>query len=82
MQLKTSSAAFERYGSVYEAPIDLEQTGMISRNWRLIARRSISQLYHFNCEVYLEMQEGMAALLAGDAAQADKLEVFAVHRFV
>lgn len=82
MQLKTSSTAFERYGSVYEAPIDLEQTGMISRNWRLIARRSISQLYHFNCEVYLEMQEGMAALLAGDAAQADKLEVFAVHRFV
>ena len=82
MQTKTSSAAFEKYGSVYEEPLDLEQTGMISRSWHLIAKRSISQLYHFNCEVYLEMQEGMAALLVGEVPQADQLEEFSVHRLV
>ena len=66
MQLKTSNAAFSKYGSVYKAPINLEQTGMISRSWHLIAKRSITQLYQFNCEVYLEMQEGMAALLVSE----------------
>lgn len=82
MQLKTSSASFERYGSVYDQPVDLEKTGMISREWHLIAKRSVSQLYHFDCEVCLEMESGMAALLVGDTLESDKLEVFAVHRFV
>ena len=80
MQLKTSSTEFEKYGSVYEKPLDLEECGMISRNWHLIAKRSVSQLYRFDCEVYLEMQGGMAALLVGDAPYADQLTAFAVHR--
>lgn len=82
MQSKTSSAAFERYGSVYKVPLNLEQTGMICRNWHLIAKRSITQLYRFNCEVYLEMQEGIASLLVGELPQADSLEEFSVHRLV
>jgi len=82
MQLKTSSTEFEKYGSVYEKPLDLEECGMISRNWHLIAKRSVSQLYRFDCEVYLEMQGGMAALLVGDAPYADQLTAFAVHRLV
>lgn len=82
MQLKTSNAAFSKYGSVYKAPINLEQTGMISRSWHLIAKRSITQLYQFNCEVYLEMQEGMAALLVSEEPQADRLDAFAIHRYV
>ena len=32
--------------------------------------------------VYLEMQEGMAALLVGEVPQADELTAFAVHRLV
>lgn len=82
MQLKTSSTPFERYGSVYDQPIDLEKAGMISREWHLIAKRSVSQLYHFDCEVCLEMENGMAALLVGETLETDKLEVYAVHRFV
>ena len=80
MQLKTSSTEFEKYGAVYDQPLDLEQCGMISRNWHLIAKRYVSQLYRFDCEVYLEMQEGMAALLVGEVPQADELTAFAVHR--
>ena len=82
MQLKTSSKEFEKYGAVYETPLDLEQCGMISRNWHLIAKRYVSQLYHFDCEVYLEMQEGMAALLVGEVPKSDEITVFAVHRLV
>ncbi len=82
MQLKTSSALFEKYGSVYEDPIESSDTEMLSRSWHVIAKRSVSQLYHFNCEVYLEMEDGMAALLVGETPETDKLEVFAVHRLV
>ena len=82
MQLKTSSLEFEKFGSVYEQPVIPDHNDMISRDWNLIARRSVSQLYHFDCEVFLEMQSGMAALLVGDAPEADKLQVFAVHRLV
>ncbi len=82
MQLKTSSALFEKYGSVYEDPIEASDTEMLSRSWHVIAKRSVSQLYHFNCEVYLEMEDGMAALLVGETPETDKLEVFAVHRLV
>ena len=71
MQLKTSSLEFEKFGSVYEQPVVPDHNDMISREWHLIARRSISQLYHFDCEVFLEMQSGMAALLVGDAPEAD-----------
>ena len=82
MQLKTSSTAFEKYGSVYDQPVDLEKTGMIGKDWHVIARRSVSQLYHFDCEVFLEMESGMAALLVSDTPDSEKLEVFAVHRLV
>lgn len=82
MQLKTSSLEFEKFGSVYEQPVVPDHNDMIGREWHLIARRSISQLYHFDCEVFLEMQSGMAALLVGEVPEADKLQTFAVHRLV
>lgn len=82
MQLKTSSREFEKFGSVYEQPVVPDHNDMISREWHLIARRSVSQLYHFDCEVFLEMQSGMAALVVGDAPEADQLQAFAVHRLV
>ena len=82
MQLKTFSLEFEKFGSVYEQPVVPDHNDMISREWHLIARRSVSQLYHFDCEVFLEMQSGMAALVVGDAPEADQLQAFAVHRLV
>lgn len=82
MQLKTSSLEFERFGSVYEQPLIPERCGMISRDWHLIAKRSVNQLYHFDCEVCLEMQSGMAALIVGDKPDSTELQAFAVHRLV
>lgn len=82
MQRKTSSTQFEKYGSVYEQPLNLTGTDMISRDWHLIAKRTISQIYHFDCEVYLEMDNGMADLLVGMSPETGKLEVFGLHRLV
>ena len=62
MQLKTSSLEFERYGSVYDKPVSPGNPGMISRDLHLIAKRSLNQVYHFDCEVCLELQSGMAAV--------------------
>ena len=62
MQLKTSSLEFERFGSVYDQPVSPADSGMISRDLHLIAKRNLNQLYHFDCEVCLELQSGMAAL--------------------
>ncbi len=82
MQYKTSSASFKKYGSVYDQPVDLEKTGMISKKLHTIALRSVSQMYHFDCEVFLEMESGMAALLVSETLDRESLEVFAVHRLV
>lgn len=82
MQQKTSSTQFEKYGTIYNQPINLSSSSMISRDWHVSAEKNVTQLYRFNCEVYLEMQSGMAALLVGETPDSDNLEIFAVHRLV
>lgn len=82
MQQKTSSTQFEKYGSIYREPVSLKDSGMISRDWHVNAERTVTQIYRFNCEVSLEMQSGMAALLTGETPAPDNLEIFAVHRLV
>lgn len=82
MQQKTSSTQFEKYGTIYKEPLDLTHSGMISRSWHVNAEKKVTQLYRFDCEVCLEMQSGMAALLVGETPDADSLEIFAVHRMV
>lgn len=82
MQQKTSSTQFEKYGTIYRQPYNLNATGMISRNWHINAERYVNQLYRYDCEVCLEMQSGMAALLVGETPDAENLEIFAIHRLV
>lgn len=82
MQQKTSSKPFEKYGTIYKQSVDVNCSGMISRDWHVNAERAVTQLYRFDCEVYLEMQSGMSALLVGESPDHDSLEIFAVHRLV
>lgn len=80
MQYKTSSSHFEPYGSVYETPIDLEANNMICREAEIGVKESISLFFSFDCEVCIEIQSGMAALIVSDCAEADTFETFAIHR--
>lgn len=82
MQQKTSSTQFQRYGSVYETPIDCIQTNQICRDWHIKAERNVSQLLRFDCEVNIEMEDGLAAILVSESGTGKDLERFAVHRFV
>lgn len=82
MQYKTSMKEFEPYGSVYEQPVNQKMHNMISRVNRLTPKRFITQLLHFDCEVYLEMQEGMAALVVGFSPELSDLASFSIHRKV
>lgn len=82
MQYKTSSIQFEQYGSVYSQPLDLKDAHLICKNWNVMAKRNIGQLYRFNCEVCIEMQTGLASVLVGHAPEASALECFAIHRQV
>ena len=49
MQYKTSSSHFERYGTVYDHPIDLNAAGMICREAETTVKESISLFYCFDC---------------------------------
>ncbi len=82
MQRKTSSKQFQKYGSVYTTPMDVEKMEMTAIDFSVNAKRYISQMYCFDCVVYLEMQSGMASLLICEEADAELVECFAVHRLV
>ena len=82
MQQKTSSSEFERYGTIYKEPVKLQGPDVISREWHVDAENTISQLYRFDCPVYLEMQSGMAMILVGETAKTEELQLFAIHRMV
>lgn len=82
MQQKTSNKQFEKYGSVYGELLDVTKTALQVKNYRDTAKNIINQLYHFDCEVFIEMYSGMAVLLVGDSPEADRLESFAIHHFV
>ena len=82
MQHKTSSSLFSKYGTVYDHPIVLENTGMISREGEATIKESISLFNCFDCDVYIEIQSGMAALIVSDTPEAETFEVFAVLRYV
>ena len=82
MQHKTSSSHFSKYGAVYDHPIDLSSTNMICRAGEATIKESFSLFNCFDCEVYIEVQSGMAALIVSETAETDTFQVFAVHRYV
>ena len=82
MQYKTSMREFSHYGSVYEEPVSLENSDLISRVFRQTPKQNIDKLLHFDCRVYLEMQSGIAALIVGFSPEAEYLETFSIHRKV
>ena len=82
MQYKTSSSHFERYGTVYDHPIDLNAAGMICREAETTVKESISLFYCFDCEVCIEVHSGMAALIVSEMPETDTFEAYAVHRYI
>lgn len=82
MQKETSGKDFLVYGSVYQKAIDPNQTELIHQTSEAITRRYISQFYHFNCDVYLQVRVGIGVLLVSSSPQAEAVEEFAMNRLV
>lgn len=82
MQYKTSMREFEPYGSVYEHTIEPQKNNMISRINHFTPDSTVNQLLHFDCEVYLEILDGMAAIIIGFSPDTAALRTFSIHRKV
>ena len=82
MQHKTSSSLFKKYGIVYDTPINLEETDMICREAETTIKESISLFSCFDCEVCIEVQSGMAAIIVSECAETETFEAFAIHRYI
>ena len=82
MQYKTSSSHFAKFGTVYDQPINLSESEMICRTAETSVKESISLFYCFDCEVCLEIQSGMAALIVSEMPETDTFQTFAAHRFI
>ena len=80
MQYKTSMREFEPYGSVYEHMLEPQKNNMISRINHLTPDSIVNQLLHFDCEVYLEILDGMATIIIGFSPDTAVLKTFSIHR--
>ena len=75
---KTTSVQFIKYGSIYNEPKDMNSGGLI-RKKIVTSDKVISSLYNFLEPSYIEIVEGMAAILISDS-RGGEFKVFAVHR--
>ena len=80
MQNETTSAAFLEYGSVYKKLNSEIAKNLICQTKHVVAKRSVSQLLHFSCDVYIEIQSGLGVLLVSHEADNTSVREFAMNR--
>ena len=75
---KTTSINFKRYGSIYDENIDINNKNLI-RKEIVTGDKVISSLYNFLEPTYIEVVEGIAAILISDSSNGN-FKLFTVHR--
>nr|MBQ8244563.1 helix-turn-helix transcriptional regulator [Oscillospiraceae bacterium] len=80
MQNETTSAAFLEYGSTYKKLDPETAKNLICQTKRVMAKRTLSQLLHFSCDIYIEIQNGLGILLVTHDPEASAVEEFAMNR--
>ena len=75
---KTSSAQFRKYGSIYDGQKDITGNDLIIKKM-ITSDKVISNIYNFTQPVYIEVMEGMAAILISDSKDGE-FKLFAIHR--
>lgn len=73
--------SFCKYGSVYYEPIDLEQQHLLCRQFST-AQKSVSQLFCFPCEVYVELISGLASIVVSAQEDCGEPSTFAIHHYL
>lgn len=78
MMNKTSPNNFLTYGTVYNKSISpAEQQLTCTRN--LASQKTVTKLFHFPNEVYIELVHGLASILIGTSPSLEELSVFPIH---
>lgn len=75
---KTTSAKFKKYGSIYDEAKDVVKDDLILKQI-VTSDKVISSLYNFSQIAYIEIVDGMAAILISSSNNSD-FKLFAVHR--
>lgn len=75
---KTTNVEFKKYGSIYDEAKDVEKENLILKQI-VTSDKVISSLYNFSEPVYIEVVEGMAAILISDSNNGN-FKLFAIHR--
>ncbi|MEG2195779.1 MAG: helix-turn-helix transcriptional regulator [Terrisporobacter sp.] len=78
MNEKTTSYQFEKYGFIYEEVKEIDRENLISKNI-VTCDTVISSLYNFLEPVYIEIVDGMAAILISDVKNGE-FKLFNIHR--
>lgn len=82
MQAETSNASFLEFGSVYRTPLPQEVSSLIRQPMSQPTKKYVTQLYCFNCDVHLEIREGLAAILVAHEPDPKQLKEFSMNHLV
>lgn len=82
MQREASNDSFLEYGSVYHQPIAEEHPELIHQKMVAITRRYVSQFSCFNCDTYIEVQNGIGVLLVSHTVDTKKVEEFGMNKLI
>lgn len=75
---KSSKNNFLTFGTIYEQPISaIEQQLICTR--QLAREKTITSLFCFPCEVYIELVHGLASILIGASPELAELSIFPIH---
>ena len=82
MQSETSNASFLEFGSVYRTPLPLDVPTQIRQSMVQPTKQYITQLYCFNCDTYMEVKDGLAAILVAHEPDPAQLQEFSMNHLV
>lgn len=78
MLRKTSGLEFQKYGTTYKESMSQTNKEYVCKEITM-STKTISHLFCFDCEVYIEVMEGIGAILIGETADTNNLDLFAIH---
>ena len=78
MMNKPSKNSFLTFGSIYNQPISPSEQQLVCAR-QLAREKTITKLFCFSQEVYIELVHGLASILIGNTPILSELSVFPIH---
>lgn len=78
MMNKTSKNSFLAFGSIYNKPISPSEQQLVCAR-QLARQKTVTNLFCFPCEVYIELVHGIASILIGTCPELEELSIFPIH---